>query len=230
MCGSTFSNNLGSVISSSSCSTPCKGWSPQRVSDLLLSSNASSTGLTLYLLSSPSGNALQLCGGFYTTNTYRYTLSLSSSVPISSTRVSTRISSSSSIASSTASSTTSSSAVPTPSPTYVYQGCAQDYPWDPMAGRTLTGSYTQDPKMTNQMCWSICAKGGFALAGTQSFNECWCGNILDNGNGAPASEGDCNQSCVGDSSQKCGGESRRSFRFLCFSFIRTELSWPLGPS
>ncbi|KAL7409262.1 hypothetical protein BDY24DRAFT_372641 [Mrakia frigida] len=180
MCGSTFSNNLGSVISSSSCSTPCKG------------------------------NALQLCGGFYTTNTYRYTLSLSSSVPISSTRVSTRISSSSSIASSTASSTTSSSAVPTPSPTYVYQGCAQDYPWDPMAGRTLTGSYTQDPKMTNQMCWSICAKGGFALAGTQSFNECWCGNILDNGNGAPASEGDCNQSCVGDSSQKCGGGWRLS--------------------
>lgn len=158
------------------------------------------------LLSSSPGNSLQICGGFYTTNAYRYTLSLSSSsVQPSSTRISSRISSSSSTASSTS-----------PSPTYVYQGCAQDYPYDPMAGRTLTGSYTQDAKMTNQMCWSICAKGGFKLAGTQSTNECWCGNFLDNGNGATATESDCGQPCVGDSKQMCGGESRSLFNFTFF--------------
>lgn len=40
-----------------------------------------------------------------------------------------------------------------------------------MGGRTLTGSFTKDPAMTNQMCWSICKQGGFTIAGTQNYNE-----------------------------------------------------------
>lgn len=149
MCGSSFSNNLGAVISSSSCSMTCKG-SSSHTSSLLVPSRLSlpTPDSLLPFLFILSGNTLQLCGGFYTTNTYRYTPSLSSS---SASRTSTSVS---------ASASASSVVLPTG---WTTVGCTQDGD-----ARALTGSSTDlGNSATVEACLAVCLKGGFVLAGLQ---------------------------------------------------------------
>ena len=73
-----------------------------------------------------------------------------------------------------------------------------------LAERVLNGSGTQGD-MTPQKCTSLCLDQGFAYAGVQNGNQCFCGNDRPLN---PAPAGDCKKKCDGDSSQKCGAAWR----------------------
>ena len=80
-----------------------------------------------------------------------------------------------------------------------YLGCFTDSG----SARTLTDfSYTSSA-MTNTICKSTCKSKGLALAGTQG-NQCFCGNVIANGQGRTASSV-CTTACPGDASKICGG-------------------------
>ncbi|KAH7376045.1 WSC domain-containing protein [Plectosphaerella cucumerina] len=95
-----------------------------------------------------------------------------------------------------------------------YQGCYVDVP-----GRTLRGAALADPEMTNEMCTTFCASRGFSYAGTEWFQECYCGNALFTG-GVIANELDCNTPCAGNGTQPCGGGSRLTL------YLTTEVTGP----
>ncbi|KAI4174701.1 MAG: hypothetical protein LQ343_002072 [Gyalolechia ehrenbergii] len=82
---------------------------------------------------------------------------------------------------------------------YRYTGCYKEN--DP--GRQLKAQlYGDDPGMTNDKCITACAAQGYALAGTEYTNECWCGRTTPK---TLANETDCNYVCTGNDTQICGG-------------------------
>ena len=69
-------------------------------------------------------------------------------------------------------------------------------------GRALDGwSYTGS--LNIQTCLNYCQNKGFALAGLENGNECWCDNALRNGAGASSTA--CKTPCNGGPGQICGG-------------------------
>lgn len=56
--------------------------------------------------------------------------------------------------------------------------------------------------MTIEMCKEYCLKNGWALAGVENSDECFCGNHTPTKNLENSS---CNYACRGDSQQICGG-------------------------
>ncbi|KAG7108844.1 WSC domain-containing protein like [Verticillium longisporum] len=89
---------------------------------------------------------------------------------------------------------------------WTYQGCYIDI------NRSLTGASRVSADMTNEVCATFCASRGFAYAGTEWYQECYCGNALAVG-GVIANELDCNTPCAGDTSQPCGGPNRLTLFF-----------------
>lgn len=83
-----------------------------------------------------------------------------------------------------------------------YLGCVRDQ-GDPNGtrGRDLDGFIKADPRMTSQMCRAECAQRGFAYAGTQFSNYCFCGNSY--GRSGPANN--CDMACAGNPGERCGG-------------------------
>lgn len=67
-------------------------------------------------------------------------------------------------------------------------------------GRDLSGYMTTDAAMTNGKCRAECATRGYAFAGTQFGNYCFCGNSF--GKTGPAT---CNWSCSVNIAEICGG-------------------------
>lgn len=61
--------------------------------------------------------------------------------------------------------------------------------------------------MSNEACTTFCYGKGFAYAGTEYYNECYCGNALATG-GIAANEADCTTACSGNATQACGGPNR----------------------
>ncbi|KAK1994676.1 WSC domain-containing protein, partial [Colletotrichum falcatum] len=86
---------------------------------------------------------------------------------------------------------------------YTYQGCYVD------VGRTLSEDATANGQMSNDACTDFCFSKGFAYAGTEYYNECYCGNALAKG-GVIAKEADCTTACSGNATQPCGGPNRLS--------------------
>ncbi|WYZ34618.1 hypothetical protein EsH8_I_000894 [Colletotrichum jinshuiense] len=84
---------------------------------------------------------------------------------------------------------------------YVYQGCYVD------VGRTISAANTASNQMSNEACTTFCYGKGFAYAGTEYYNECYCGNALATG-GIAANEADCTTACSGNATQACGGPNR----------------------
>lgn len=79
-----------------------------------------------------------------------------------------------------------------------------------MTGRTLNGaSYADGAAMTIGTCLSFCASKGFAYAGTEYSQECWCGSSLATG-AAQVADSVCNMPCTGDATEPCGAGSRLS--------------------
>ncbi|OWZ63616.1 hypothetical protein AYX14_06683 [Cryptococcus neoformans] len=83
-----------------------------------------------------------------------------------------------------------------------YVGCYKDNG----DNRTLNGNKKISSSMTPSVCNSYCSGLGYTYAGTEYYDECYCGNILDSSKVADNSQ--CQFACKGDSSQKCGGDTR----------------------
>ncbi|KAK8850320.1 hypothetical protein IAR55_004237 [Kwoniella newhampshirensis] len=73
---------------------------------------------------------------------------------------------------------------------------------DSSSSRTLQGySYNASPMSANA-CKISCSQQGFAYAGTESGNQCFCGNAIAGGEKAPTSA--CSYACNGNANQTCG--------------------------
>ena len=69
--------------------------------------------------------------------------------------------------------------------------------------RLLTGFKTKFSDNSPEKCLNICLQSGFALAGLQSKEQCFCGNELS---GSPTLDKvHCNMSCSGTPEHSCGG-------------------------
>ncbi|OWZ77169.1 glucan endo-1,3-alpha-glucosidase agn1 [Cryptococcus neoformans Bt85] len=102
----------------------------------------------------------------------------------------------------TSSTTSTSAAAASTSVSATYVGCYKDNG----DNRTLNGSKKISSSMTPSVCNSYCSGLGYTYAGTEYYDECYCGNILDSSKVADNSQ--CQFACKGDSSQKCGGDTR----------------------
>ncbi|WRT70456.1 uncharacterized protein IL334_007454 [Kwoniella shivajii] len=73
---------------------------------------------------------------------------------------------------------------------------------DSGSARTLQDySYSATP-MSGKACRVACANQGYAYAGTESGNQCFCGNKIAGGAKAPTSS--CNTQCSGYANETCG--------------------------
>ena len=57
--------------------------------------------------------------------------------------------------------------------------------------------------MTIEKCIKFCSNGGYAFAGVESEDACYCGNNAPSQN--PLTDSECNAKCIGDKTQICGG-------------------------
>ena len=57
--------------------------------------------------------------------------------------------------------------------------------------------------MTIEKCIEFCSNDGYAFAGVESEDECYCGNNAPNQN--LIADSGCNSKCSGDQTQICGG-------------------------
>ncbi|KAI1097816.1 putative glyoxal oxidase [Jackrogersella minutella] len=92
---------------------------------------------------------------------------------------------------------------------WTYQGCYEDNVNDK---RTLFWALTFPGTMTPEQCLSKCASFGYAAAGLEYGDECYCGDPIDvDASGATIRpESECNVVCAGDASAICGGGARLS--------------------
>lgn len=76
--------------------------------------------------------------------------------------------------------------------------------------------------MTNDECINLCRSKSFAIAGTKSGTQCFCGNDLLGS--VLVSNGQCNMSCAGDATQStlCGGPEALSIWGLLDTSIQEE--------
>jgi hypothetical protein len=79
------------------------------------------------------------------------------------------------------------------------------YTDDPSA-RALHHLAIRDDTVTVSKCLDACEADGFALAGVEYYNECWCGNSIQYDN-HPQSIFNCQYPCAGDPHQLCGGSN-----------------------
>ncbi|KAF3041491.1 hypothetical protein E8E12_001152 [Didymella heteroderae] len=101
--------------------------------------------------------------------------------------------------------------VPVTSPgsgSFASLGCYSDN----VAGRALPVQLNVgDGGLTVERCTAACASEGFAIAGVEYGQECFCGNTLENESAPVAGEPEvsgCNILCTGDTLEFCGGANR----------------------
>ncbi|KAI0154753.1 putative glyoxal oxidase [Xylariaceae sp. FL1272] len=96
--------------------------------------------------------------------------------------------------------------------TWTYQGC---YPDNLNNVRTLPWALTGQTEMTPTSCLSQCAQFGYAAAGLEYGQECYCGDPIDvtTAGATKQPETDCNVVCAGNASSYCGGGSRLSMYY-----------------
>ncbi|KAJ8065071.1 hypothetical protein OCU04_005784 [Sclerotinia nivalis] len=73
-------------------------------------------------------------------------------------------------------------------------------------GRTLAWRQDQipDANLTIEACLHACKEGGYAFAGVEYSQECYCGVVLGNGT-AKVDESNCQMTCNGNTTELCGG-------------------------
>ncbi|XP_048254017.1 xylosyltransferase oxt-like [Haliotis rufescens] len=79
-----------------------------------------------------------------------------------------------------------------------YLGCFKD-----SAARILPHPYSSQ-SLTQEVCTAYCTTEGYALAGTQSGNQCFCGNSIPTGH-IRDDENNCQRPCAGNTTLICGG-------------------------
>ncbi|XP_071094766.1 xylosyltransferase sqv-6-like [Haliotis cracherodii] len=79
-----------------------------------------------------------------------------------------------------------------------YLGCFKD-----SGTRVLPHPYSSQ-SMTQEVCTEYCSTEGYALAGTESGNQCYCGNSIPTGHTRDG-ENNCQRPCAGNTTLICGG-------------------------
>jgi hypothetical protein len=88
---------------------------------------------------------------------------------------------------------------------YTYQGCMTNF-----ASKALVQSMdTNFGNLTNEKCVDFCAEQGYAIAGTQSGSQCFCGNDITEQT-LFIEERACATSCDGDDTEVCGDNQKLS--------------------
>ncbi|MBY6162257.1 WSC domain-containing protein [Mameliella alba] len=85
-----------------------------------------------------------------------------------------------------------------PAPKVTYLGCFKD-----TGNRDLTGAFMASAEMTPALCFQFCRDKGFAIAGLQYGQQCFCGNQIGQYGRAEMSK--CEMPCPGNPKQMCGG-------------------------
>ncbi|KAI4865776.1 glyoxal oxidase N-terminus-domain-containing protein [Hypoxylon rubiginosum] len=95
---------------------------------------------------------------------------------------------------------------------WTYQGCYED---NVNNKRTLFWQLMFPGTMTPEQCLSKCASFGYAAAGLEYGDECYCGDPIDVGASGATDrpETECNVVCAGDASAICGGGARLSLYY-----------------
>ncbi|WRT68284.1 uncharacterized protein IL334_005260 [Kwoniella shivajii] len=75
---------------------------------------------------------------------------------------------------------------------------------DDQSNRALNGGSSTSSNNTVQSCIAKCSAQGFAYAGVEYGQECWCGSTAR----LTAASSGCNVACSGDPSYVCGGSNR----------------------
>ncbi|WRT68982.1 uncharacterized protein IL334_005964 [Kwoniella shivajii] len=131
--------------------------------------------------------------------------SSSSSAAISSSTSSSTLSSSVASSSTSSSSAVASSTVPVvPAVPSGWAVASSACIADGKTGRALLGSFTIDYNNTVESCLARCDAGGYAIAGIEYGNQCFCGSYLSNG-ASLTSTATCAVPCPGNSLETCGG-------------------------
>ncbi|PIL30122.1 hypothetical protein GSI_07699 [Ganoderma sinense ZZ0214-1] len=77
------------------------------------------------------------------------------------------------------------------------------------SGRALTGASTTSANMTRAACAAFCEEQGFALAGVEYSDECYCDNELRNdASNVTVLWNECPNRCAGNTNEICGGPMR----------------------
>ncbi|TGO59046.1 hypothetical protein BOTNAR_0170g00230 [Botryotinia narcissicola] len=86
---------------------------------------------------------------------------------------------------------------------YTPMGCYSDLGPN---GRTLAWKQDQipDADLTIEACLQACKEGGYAFAGVEYSQECYCGVVLGNAT-AKVDESNCQMTCNGNTTELCGG-------------------------
>ncbi|KAH9478079.1 WSC domain-containing protein [Psilocybe cubensis] len=87
---------------------------------------------------------------------------------------------------------------------FQYKGCFQDGVNG--APRSLRNQLSIVAGVTAETCTSACKAAGYALAGLEFGQECWCDNYMPLAVNTPDS--DCNMVCVADNTELCGAGNR----------------------
>lgn len=95
---------------------------------------------------------------------------------------------------------------------------------DSITARTLAvrTAVAGNAPMTVELCLGACRNAGFAIAGVEYAQECYCGSTLTNG-GVPAPDGSdqCKMACQGNSAEFCGGPNRLNI----YTYLATNPNW-----
>ncbi|KAI1083033.1 WSC domain-containing protein [Whalleya microplaca] len=96
--------------------------------------------------------------------------------------------------------------------TWTYQGCYED---NLNNSRTLFWQLTFPGTMTPTQCLWQCSQFGYAAAGLEYGDECYCGDPIDvtTAGSTKQDDSECNVVCAGNSSAYCGGGSRLSLYY-----------------
>lgn len=76
--------------------------------------------------------------------------------------------------------------------------------FDEAGPRVLDQRFLAPTLNTPELCFLTCTQAGYAYAGLEYGQECWCGDEITEGSN-PASAGACGAACPGDGSKTCGG-------------------------
>ncbi|KAJ6560470.1 WSC domain-containing protein [Mycena capillaripes] len=86
--------------------------------------------------------------------------------------------------------------------TWKYNGCFADN----VNSRALPNPQTISGGVTVESCTSACKAKGFAVAGLEFGQECWCSNSLPTS--SLLSDSDCQTTCTANTTEFCGGSSK----------------------
>lgn len=103
---------------------------------------------------------------------------------------------------------------------FTYGGCAQE-----VTGRLLADVQTSSSSQTIESCTALCSSYGYAVAGLEYGNECYCGTLEDIEDVKVS--GECYMPCSGDANQICGGPNAINY-YVDADLVPATVQLPAG--